>query len=160
MLANRILPAILVAAALAVAAPGGSLSAFAQSGSSQADTGKPADAASTDGADKPDPATLPSGAPYMKPLSRLAGILGSMHFLRTLCGDADANVWRDEMTALIKAQAPNEADRRQLIASFNSGYRAFESTYRSCTAAARTAVNRYQHEGAVLAREIGSRYGT
>ncbi|MCB8836031.1 TIGR02301 family protein [Aurantimonas sp. VKM B-3413] len=109
---------------------------------------------------KPDEGQTPSNAPWMKPLSRLASILGSMHFLRKLCGAEDANVWRDDMSKLIAAQAPNEADKRQLIASFNSGYRAFESTYRKCTAAARTAVNRYQTEGAVLAREIGSRYGT
>ncbi|HEY9058355.1 MAG TPA: TIGR02301 family protein [Aurantimonas sp.] len=104
-------------------------------------------------------AVVPSDAPYMKSLNRLASILGSMHFLRTLCGDPQAAVWREKMRELIEAQAPNDADRRHLVASFNSGYRAFESTYRSCTPAARVAVNRYQGEGATLAREIGARYG-
>lgn len=102
---------------------------------------------------------MPSDAPYMRPMGRLAAILGSMHFLRTLCGDAEAGIWRDKMQALIVAQAPNEADRQRLVASFNSGYRAFESTYRHCTPAARVAVSRYQSEGATLAREIGVRYG-
>ena len=102
---------------------------------------------------------LPSDAPYMRPMGRLAAILGSMHFLRTLCGDAEAGIWRDKMQELIAAQAPNEADRRRLVASFNSGYRAFESTYRHCTPAAQVAVSRYQSEGATLAREIGVRYG-
>jgi uncharacterized protein (TIGR02301 family) len=102
---------------------------------------------------------LPSDAPYMRPMGRLAAILGSMHFLRTLCGDAEAGIWRNKMQELIAAQAPNEADRRRLVASFNSGYRAFESTYRHCTPAARVAVSRYQSEGATLAREIGVRYG-
>lgn len=101
----------------------------------------------------------PIDAPYMKSLSRLASILGSMHFLRTLCNDPQAVVWRQKMQELIEAQVPNDADRRHLVASFNSGYRAFESTYRSCTPAARVAVNRYQGEGATLAREIGARYG-
>ncbi|WP_206453372.1 TIGR02301 family protein [Aurantimonas marina] len=106
------------------------------------------------------PATVaPIDAPYTKSLNRLASILGSMHFLRTLCNDPQASVWREKMRELIEAQAPNEADRRHLVASFNSGYRAFESTYRSCTPAARVAVNRYQGEGATLAREIGARYG-
>ncbi|WP_245396626.1 TIGR02301 family protein [Jiella sonneratiae] len=99
-------------------------------------------------------------AAYMPQLSRLAMILGSMHFLRKLCGDAEADVWRDEMQALLDAQNPADAERQQIIASFNNGYRTFAATYRSCTSAARVAVNRYQKEGAALAREIGSRYGT
>lgn len=106
------------------------------------------------------PATVaPIDAPYTKSLNRLASILGSMHFLRTLCNDPQAAVWREKMRELIEAQAPNDADRRHLVASFNGGYRSFESTYRSCTPAARVAVNRYQGEGATLAREIGARYG-
>ena len=106
-----------------------------------------------------EPAARPGNAPYLRPMSRLATILGSMHFLRKLCGDEEAGVWRDEMNTLLEALAPNDADRRHLVASFNSGYRAFEATYRSCTDAARVAANRYREEGATLAREISSRYG-
>lgn len=104
-------------------------------------------------------AVRPSGATFMKPLSRLSSILGSVHFLRTLCGDADASVWREKMNELIAAQSPNEADRQILVASFNGGYRSFESTYRKCTPAARLAVGRYQEEGAALSREISGRFG-
>ncbi len=105
------------------------------------------------------PSVQPSNAPYMQPMSRLATILGSMHFLRTLCGDADAPVWRQRMTALLDAQAPNEADRRILVASFNQGYRSFAATYRKCTPSATVAVERYRREGANLSREISARYG-
>ncbi|MEF2550667.1 TIGR02301 family protein [Aurantimonas sp. A2-1-M11] len=105
------------------------------------------------------PLAVRSEAPFMKPLGRLASILGSVHFLRTLCGDEDGAVWRVKMEELLAAQAPGEADRRYLVGSFNSGYRAFESTYRECTPAARVAVNRYQGEGVTLAREISARYG-
>ncbi|WP_187301266.1 MULTISPECIES: TIGR02301 family protein [unclassified Aureimonas] len=101
----------------------------------------------------------PTNAAYMKPLGRLATILGSMHFLRGLCGDADADVWRAKMDAILAAQAPNEADRRILVASFNQGYRAFASTYRMCTPAATVAMERYRQEGANLSREISARYG-
>ena len=105
-------------------------------------------------------AAAPRGeAAFLKPLGRLASILGSIHFLRTLCGDTDAAIWRQKMEELLAEQAPGEADRRYLIGSFNSGYRAFESTYRECTPAARVAVNRYQGEGVTLAREISARYG-
>lgn len=110
----------------------------------------------------PDPANAserPSGAAFMQPLGRLANILGSMHFLRTLCGDEDGGVWRDKMNEIIAAQRPNEADRRILIAQFNAGYRAFEATYRQCTPAADVATRRYLEEGATLSREIGVRYG-
>lgn len=105
------------------------------------------------------PLVPPSNAAYMQPLSRLATILGSMHFLRTLCGDADAPVWRQRMSDLLQAQAPNEADRRILVASFNQGYRSFAATYRKCTPSATVAVERYRHEGANLSREIAARYG-
>lgn len=101
----------------------------------------------------------PSGAAFMKPLGRLSSILGSVHFLRRLCGDANADVWRQKMDEILVAQAPNEPDRQSLVAAFNSGYRAFESTYRTCTPAARLAVARYQEEGATLSREISARYG-
>jgi uncharacterized protein (TIGR02301 family) len=101
----------------------------------------------------------PSGAAFMKPLGRLSAILGSVHFLRTLCGDDKADVWRAKMGEILTTQAPNPADKEILVAAFNSGYRAFESTYRKCTPAARIAVARYQEEGATLSREISARYG-
>lgn len=110
-------------------------------------------------ADAPAETVRPSNAPFMAPLGRLSSILGSIHFLRTLCGDDDAGVWRDKMNELILAQRPNEADRRILIAQFNSGYRAFESTYRQCTDAAEIATRRYLEEGAALSRDVSARYG-
>ena len=43
-------------------------------------------------------AAAPRGeAAFLKPLGRLASILGSIHFLRTLCGDTDAAIWRQKM---------------------------------------------------------------
>jgi uncharacterized protein (TIGR02301 family) len=157
MRARLPLIAILVAA---LALPfGPTVAARAQDETPPAETDAASDAPTgAAGAEQTAP-VLPSDAPYMRPMSRLAAILGSMHFLRTLCGDAEAAIWRNKMQELIEAQAPNEADRRRLVASFNSGYRAFESTYRHCTPAARVAVSRYQSEGATLAREIGVRYG-
>lgn len=110
-------------------------------------------------AQAPPAAVQPSNAPFMKPLGRLSMILGSVHFLRTLCGGEDAPVWRTKMDEILSAQAPNDADRRILVASFNNGYRAFESTYRKCTPAANAAVERYLTEGATLSREIGAKYG-
>ena len=127
--------------------PGGI--AFAQDKKAKADEQKP----------PVEETVKPTNAAYMKPLGRLATILGSVHFLRGLCGDTNAGVWRDKMDEILKAQAPNEADRRVLVASFNQGYRAFASTYRKCTPAATVAMERYLKEGANLSREISARYG-
>jgi uncharacterized protein (TIGR02301 family) len=96
---------------------------------------------------------------YEGEMGRLAEILGALHYLRPLCGTADGNRWRNEMSGLIEAEAP-PADRRDgLIASFNRSYGAYEQIYRSCTPAAEVAIRRFIDEGAKLSREIATRYG-
>ncbi len=97
-------------------------------------------------------------APYDRDLQRLSEILGSLHFLRGICGSNEGQKWRDEAQALIEAEAPAGERRDQMIASFNRGYRAFQQSYRSCTPAADFAVRRYLGEGAKIAREITARY--
>jgi len=97
-------------------------------------------------------------APYDTQLMRLAEVLGSIHFLRSLCGEEES-VWRDRMEALILAEAPSEERKARLIASFNRGYRAFAGVYTSCTEAAAQAVARYMKEGETLTDEITRRYG-
>lgn len=96
---------------------------------------------------------------YEGEMARLAEILGALHYLRPLCGSADGNRWRNEMSGLIDAeQAPPER-RDRMIASFNRSYTAYEQSYRSCTPAAEVAISRYVAEGAKLSREIATRYG-
>ncbi|WP_165220833.1 TIGR02301 family protein [Affinirhizobium pseudoryzae] len=98
-------------------------------------------------------------APYDAQLLRLAEILGSVHYLRTLCG-ADSADWRTSMQTLLDAETLNEPKRREkLTASFNRGYRAFAGVHTTCTPAARQAEERYRNEGATLAAEIATRYG-
>lgn len=98
-------------------------------------------------------------APYDSRLVRLAEILGSVHYLRTLCG-APSSDWRASMQALLDAETINEPKRREkLTASFNRGYRAFAAVHTSCTPAARSAEETYRNEGATLAAEIATRYG-
>jgi uncharacterized protein (TIGR02301 family) len=96
---------------------------------------------------------------YDQEMSRLAEILGALHFLRPLCGSQDGSRWRNEMQGLIETeQAPPER-RDRMIASFNRSYVAYEQTYRTCTPAAGVAIRRYLDEGAKLSREIATRYG-
>lgn len=97
-------------------------------------------------------------APFDNDLARLGEILGALHYLRAVCGANEGAKWRNEMQALIDAEAPGGERRRKIVASFNRGYRGFQQTYRSCTPAADLAIRRYLDEGAKIAREITARY--
>jgi uncharacterized protein (TIGR02301 family) len=97
-------------------------------------------------------------APYEAGLMRIAEVMGSLHFLRNLCGDK-GDQWRRTMERLLAAENPDTERRARFIASFNRGYRSFESTYTTCTASATEAIARYTVEGENLARDLASRYG-
>ena len=97
-------------------------------------------------------------APFDGELQRLAEVLGALHYLRAVCGTNEGQKWRNEMQALIDAEAPSGERRRKIVASFNRGYRGFQQTYRTCTPAANLAIRRYLDEGAKIAREITARY--
>ena len=97
-------------------------------------------------------------APYDHDLQRLAEILGSLHFLRGICGSNEGQKWRDEAQVLIDTEAPSGERHELMIASFNRGFRAFQQSYRTCTPAADFAIRRYLAEGAKIAREITARY--
>src|SRR5258707_9634349 len=73
---------------------------------------------------------------YEADLQRLSEILGALHYLRDLCGAREGMAWRNEMQALVDAEAPSGERRERLIASFNRGYRGFQQPYRTCTPAA------------------------
>ena len=105
---------------------------------------------------QPQPQNRP--APFDHDLQRLAEILGSLHFLRGICGSNEGQKWRNEAQVLIDTEAPNGERHEQMIASFNRGYRAFQQSYRTCTPAADFAIRRYLAEGAKIAREITARY--
>jgi uncharacterized protein (TIGR02301 family) len=97
-------------------------------------------------------------APFDADLYRLAEILGALHYLRDLCGAKEGQKWREQMQALMEAEAPSGERRARLVVSFNRGYSGFQQTYRSCTPAAGLAVRRYLEEGAKISREITARY--
>jgi|SRR5262252_2168550 len=97
-------------------------------------------------------------APFDAGLARLSEILGSLHYLRGLCGANEGNKWRAEMQALLDAEAPSGERRARFIAHFNRGYRAYLQTYRTCTPAADLVIRRYLEEGSKIAREVTARY--
>lgn len=106
-------------------------------------------------------ATAPARAidvPYDKDILRLAELLGSLHYLRNLCGEAQ-NTWRQQMEALIAAENPEPARRARFVASFNRGFRTFDSIYMTCTPSAIEAIERYMREGETLTKEIAAKFG-
>jgi uncharacterized protein (TIGR02301 family) len=98
-------------------------------------------------------------APFDNDLQRLAEILGTLQYLRGICGANEGQKWRNEMQALIDAETPAGSPRRaRMIASFNRGYRGFQQVYHTCTPAADLVIRRYLDEGAKISREVTARY--
>src|ERR1700740_1253053 len=99
-----------------------------------------------------------AAAPFDGDLQRLAEILGTLHYLRGLCGRNKAGKCRNEMQALIDAETPSGDRRARMIAGFNRGYNGFQQTYRTCTPAALVAIRRYIDEGSKISRDLTARY--
>jgi uncharacterized protein (TIGR02301 family) len=96
-------------------------------------------------------------APYDHDLQRLSKILGALHFLRGICNSNEGQKWRNEAKALIDAETPSGKRHDDMVASFNRGYRGFQS-YRACTSAADLIIRRYLEEGGKIARDMTARY--
>ena len=96
--------------------------------------------------------------PFDAGLARLSEILGSLHYLRGLCGANEGNKWRGEMQELLEAEAPGGERHTQFVAHFNKGYKVFQQTYHFCTPAAELVIRRYLEEGSKIAREVTARY--
>jgi uncharacterized protein (TIGR02301 family) len=104
------------------------------------------------------PARAQAPAPFDGNLQRLAEIMGALHYLRAICGANEGQKWRNEVQALIDAEAPSGDRRARMVASFNRGYRGFQQTYRTCTPAADLVIRRYLDEGSKIARDVTARY--
>ena len=91
-------------------------------------------------------------------LERLSEVLGSVHYLRNLCGEK-SNMWREKMDELLAAESADSERKARFIARFNRGYRSFAGSYEKCTPSASDALSRYMREGETLSNEIVLRYG-
>jgi len=110
------------------------------------------------GANAPAGAQAQAPAPFDANLQRLAEILGALHYLRGICGANEGQKWRNEVQALIDAEAPTGDRRARMIASFNRGYRGYQQSYRTCSPAADLVIRRFLEEGSKIAREVTARY--
>jgi uncharacterized protein (TIGR02301 family) len=100
-------------------------------------------------------AQVPSDArPYDEKLLRLSDILGSIHFLRELCGHSDGQLWRDKMRELTDAEGSSALRRAKLARGFNNGYRSYSRSYTTCTPSAETATARLINEAAEIAETL------
>lgn len=99
-------------------------------------------------------------APYETELLRLSEVLGAIHYLRALCKPDEPAPWRKRMAAIIAAEQPTPEFEARLTNRFNRGYETFSLTYRSCSASATLALDRYLTEGATLSNGINERYGS
>lgn len=96
--------------------------------------------------------------PYEARLLRLSEIVGSVHYLRTLCLQEDEG-FRTKMEELISLEATDPQRRARFVAAFNKGYRSFASVHRKCNSIAIEAEELYRKQGLELASEIIARYG-
>lgn len=104
------------------------------------------------------PLSRAAEGPFESGLLRLSEVLGSLHFLRNLCGEK-GDRWRGEMEKLLSSENPDPERRARFVASFNRGYRSFAGSYTACTPSATEAISRYMQEGERLSKEIAVRFG-
>src|SRR5262249_1170540 len=98
-------------------------------------------------------------APFDRSLIPLSQILRGLHYLPGICSPSEGPKWRNQMQALLDAEAPAGSQRRaHMMASFNRGYRGFQQAYRTCTPAADLAIRRHLEEGAKISRDVTARY--
>ncbi|MGE0034283.1 MAG: TIGR02301 family protein [Xanthobacteraceae bacterium] len=107
---------------------------------------------------QPASAQNPAATAFEGSLQRLAEILGALHYLRNICGENEGQKWRNEMQALVEAEAQGGERKARLTAAFNRGYRGYEQNYRTCTPAAEVVIRRYLDEGSKIARDMTARY--
>ncbi len=96
----------------------------------------------------------PDDRPYDAQLFRLAEILGTVHYLRELCGANEGQVWREHMREIVNAEGTNALRRAKLVESFNRGYRDYSRTYRACTQPALVAIQRFMDQGSTIAETL------
>ena len=106
-----------------------------------------------------EPPPEPPPPPYEPQLLKLAEIMGSLAYLRTLCAAPEAQGWRERMAALVEAEGRSAGRRDRLTSAYNRGFRAYSLTHRSCTAGSQEASTRLAAEGERLSRALAGRYG-
>ncbi len=96
----------------------------------------------------------PDDRPYDAQLFRLAEILGTLHYMRELCGANEGQVWREHMRELLASEGIGALRRAKLVESFNRGYRDYSRTYRSCTQPALVAIQHFMDQASAISDSL------
>lgn len=100
----------------------------------------------------------PENRPYDASLLRLSEILGSVHYLRALCGINDQEIWRKKMQEIISIEGGTVSRKLKLTKSFNKGYNSFQRTYRLCTPSAKVAIDLFLVEGVEISEKLVTKH--
>ncbi|MDX7951890.1 TIGR02301 family protein [Lichenihabitans sp. Uapishka_5] len=115
------------------------------------------------GVEAPASPATPQGAetlpPYQPEVERLATLMGTLAFMRDLCGATDAAQWRTRMEDLLAAEGSTPTRRDRLAGAFNAGLRGYAATYRRCTPAAALVIDRALSEVGHLTQDLANRFG-
>lgn len=103
--------------------------------------------------------TVAEFPPYQAKIERLAEVMGTLSYMRDLCGAGDGTIWRDKMAALLATEGSTDARRDRLAGAFNRGLRDYQVSYRHCTPAAALVIERSLAEGTRLTQDLSNQFG-
>lgn len=126
---------------------------------------RPRPAAPPAAAQTPAPPPEPPPPIYEPLMLELSEIMGALSVMSEICrklGDTGpvGEAWRAKMSGLIEVEAQTPGMRERLAGAYNRGALTYRTTYRVCTPAGRVALERLLGDGARIAAEINSRFGT
>ena len=95
---------------------------------------------------------------YLTEKRDLAGILGEVHYLRTLCNGQKDQIWRNYMRDFLDIEGQPKSRRSLFVSAFNRGYKNQRRRTDSCS---QSAVNTERHlssRGRALSEKIAMSY--
>lgn len=93
-------------------------------------------------------------------LTQLAGLLGTMQMLQSLCSPQDQDFWRERMQEMIRLEKPSREQQNALINAFNAGYSNAQNKFTSCTAEAHTLAADTAQKGEAIAQALSNAINT
>lgn len=97
--------------------------------------------------------------PYQGEVERLAALMGTLSYMRDLCGAGDGAQWRSKMEELLASEGSTAQRRDRLAGAFNAGLQGYARTYRRCTPAAGLVIERSLGDASRLTRDLATRFG-
>ncbi|MFW6027575.1 MAG: TIGR02301 family protein [bacterium] len=91
---------------------------------------------------------------FGRQVKELAGILGKVHYMRSLCVEGEDMVWRDAMMELVRLEEPSRAERKEMARRFNEGYHSARDRFPECDAKALHEMKRLGTDGARLSTRL------